>query len=397
MKKKILILSILTLFLTSCKDKYEHTVEPTPGALFLYIFVLCIILPLLGLGISFLIRGIRRLKRNPPIASGKKLTITGGIFAGVAITLVTVFTITYFPNNISIPNASKYNTPEKAMKAATISDKCEFSVAQESHPNYYKDQDFLLRDAIKDIKNFKTTSNFRKVDQNCDSFHYYVSLHLTDNYDVLPFIQVSIFANGNFFIDYVKSQDNGTVSYYYKMDATQAETLVEYAYTVRSKYIKDNNKADDEFKAKIHEEGKIENFFKKAATTDNINYLLAKDKDLDNRSVYFINNFKKELFEIIADFNYTEVNDMPSAGKDSKQLLQYNYSRPSGDYDMPWQFTLILSENNEYSVTLIYYYQKPNSSSYSATSLYYTMNSSQGEGLYDVVKENQTGGTFYSV
>ena len=394
MKKRILIISILTLLLTSCGDKYEHTVEPTGGVILLYIFILCFIIPFFALSISFLIRGIRRLIRKPPIATGKKFTIMGGIFGGVGLTLLIVLNVLYFPNPISVPNANKYNSPEKAMKAATDEDKCEFSVAQEYSPNYYKDQDFLLRDAIKGIKDYKSTSNFRKVKQDCDSFHYYVVLNKTNQYDVFPFVQVSIFANGNFFIDYVRSKNNGTVSYYYKMNQVDAENLVTYAYQVRSKYVKDNHKEEDEYNAKAYEDGKIENFFKKAATMDNITYALAKNKNVIDPICYYGENFKKELFEIIADFNYYSESENLQIGAESnyKELFVYNYHNSNSDYSMPWKFTVYITELNRYYVRLVYRYPSLSGRNSCEIEYCYSMTSSQGDGLYDVLLNNQSGG-----
>ena len=311
MKKRILIISILTLLLTSCGDKYEHTVEPTGGAILLYIFFLCFIIPFFALSISFLIRGIRRLIRKPPIAAGKKFTIMGGIFGGVGLTLLIVLNVLYFPNPISVPNANKYNTPEKAMKAATDEDKCEFSVAQEYSPNYYKDQEFLLRDAIKGIKDYKKTSDFRKVKQDCDSFHYYVVLNKTNQYDVFPFVQVSIFANGNFFIDYVRSKNNGTVSYYYKMNQVDADNLVTYAYQVRSKYVKDNHKEEDEYNAKAYEDGKIENFFKKV-DEENPKAVIVRKK------YYGVVNGKEDWRDYTVDYsNMADIKDLEYTPKEN--------------------------------------------------------------------------------
>lgn len=392
-KKKLLFLSILSLLLTSCKDKYEHTVEPTAGAIILYIFTLCIILPLLGMGISFLIRGIRRLKKNPPIANGKKLTIMGGIFSGVGLTILVIYTISYFPSPLSIPEANKYSNLEKAMKAATVENKCEFSVAQEYHPNYYKDQEFLLRDAIKGIKDYTSVPNFRKSKQDCDSFHYYIVLNKTNEYATFPFVQVSIFANGNFFIDYVKRENNATVSYYYKMKQTDAENVVAYAYQVRTKYREDNytsaNSANS-YIAQMKEEGKIENFFKEAKTMDGIRYSVSEDKDFDNsKRIIYASGFKKEKFEIIADFAYTPLDNLSLADEgQNKELFTYNIGSSSSDQSIPWSLHLFYTEMNNYYVILVYRYVSEDGNSYSSLNLYYSMTPSQGEGFYDVVKSN---------
>ena len=374
--------------LTGCRGKYDHSIEPTNGAILLYIFTLCFFIPFIVLGISFSIRGIRRLKKVPPIASGKKFTIMGGSFLGVGLTLILVFSLFYFPSPLSIPAANKYNTPEKAMKAAVDSARCEFSLAQDYQPHYYSDPEFLLRDAIEDVKNYKTTSNFRKVNQNCDSFHYYVQLNKKTP-SVLPFVQLSFFANGYFFIDYVRNQDNGTASFYYKMDEKEAETLVKYAYEVRNRYVAENSKQYDEFIAQKKEEGKIENFFKKAITLDNVRYTVSSSKDIDDsKTVIYLNPFKKEKFEIIADFVYIPLNENP-LGNEGRyiDLFQYNYPRPSNDYSIPWQFSLIYTERGNYYVFLNYYYETSNGN-YDYVKLYYAMTASQGEGLYDVVNSN---------
>ena len=392
-KKKLLFISILTLLLTSCKDKYEHTVEPTAGAIILYIFTLCIILPLLGMGISFLVRGIRRLKKNPPIANGKKLTIMGGIFSGVGLTILVIYTITYFPSPLSIPAANKYNTLEKAMKAATDENKCEFSVAQEYQPHYYKDQKFLLRDAIKGIKDYTSVPNFRKSKQDCDSFHYYIVLNKTNEYETFPFVQVSIFANGNFFVDYVTRENNGTVSFYYRMKQVDAENIVQYAYQVRAKYREDNytsaNSANS-YIAEKKEEGKIENFFKEAKTMDGIKYSVSEDKDFDNnKRIIYASGFKKEKFEIIADFAYTPLDNLSLADEGhTKELFTYNIGSSSSDQSIPWSLHLFYTEMNNYYVILVYRYVSEDGNSYPSLNLYYSMTPSQGEGFYDVVKSN---------
>lgn len=394
-KKKLLFLSILSLLLTSCKDKYEHTVEPTAGAIILYIFTLCIILPLLGMGISFLIRGIRRLKKNPPIANGKKLTITGGILSGIGLTILVIYTISYFPSPLSIPEANKYNNLEKVMKAATDESKCEFSVAQDYYPRYYKDQQLLLRDAIKGIKDYTSVPNFRKSNQDCDSFNYYIVLNNKNDYSVLPFIQVTIFENGNFFIDYVKRENNGSVSYYYKMKQTDAENVVAYAYQVRAKYKEDNyNSANsaNSYIAQMKEEGKIENFFKEAKTIDGIKYSVSEDKDFDNnKRIIYASGFKKEKFEIIADFAYTPIDnlslDEEKEGR-SKELFTYNIGSSNSDVSIPWTLHLFYTEMNNYYVILVYRYVSQDGNSYSSLNLHYSMTPSQGEGFYDVVKSN---------
>lgn len=392
-KKKLLFISILSLLLTSCKDKYEHTVEPTAGAIILYIFTLCIILPLLGLGISFLIRGIRRLKKNPPIANGKKLTIMGGIFSGVGLTILVIYTISYFPSPLSIPEANKYNNLEKAMKAATDENKCEFSVAQEYYPYYYKDQEFLLRDAIKGIKDYTSVPNFRKSKQDCDSFNYYIMLNNKNEYSVLPFIQVTIFENGNFFIDYVKRENNGSVSYYYKMKQTDAENVVAYAYQVRAKYREDNyNSANsaNSYVIQMKEEGKIENFFKEAKTMDGIRYSVSEDKDFDNnKRIIYTSGFKKEKFEIIADFAYTPLDSLSLDDEGlNKELFTYNIGSSSSNQSIPWSLHLLYTEMNNYYVVLVYRYVSQDGNSYPSLNLYYSMTPSQGEGFYDVVKSN---------
>ena len=374
MKKKILTISILTLLLTSCGDKYEHNVEPTGGAILLYVFLLCFIIPFFALSISFLIRGIRRLRKKPPIASGKKFTITGGIFGGVGLTLLIVLNILYFPNPISVPDANKYNNPAKAMEAAVDEDKCEFSVAQEYSPYYYKDKDFLLRDAIKGIKDYKGTSNFRKVKQDCDSFHYYVSLNKTNQYDVFPFVQISIFANGNFFVDYVRSKNNGTVSYYYKMNQVDAENLVAYAYQVRSKYRKDNSREEDEYNAEVYEEGRIEKFFNAVSERQEAKAAIPTDTGVLKQF-----SFTKEGFDVIGDFRYVET-DRPSYN--SSKTLLYIYANQ-------WTFALCKTNDSNYFVKLNYKHRsQDNPNNVETLSYYYSVRESDGETIVDIaIKE----------
>ena len=386
-KKHILPLTLILFALVGCHDKYYHTTEPTGGAIFLYVLILCFFIPLVALGIAFLINGLIRLNKKPPRRNGAKFTTMGGFFLGGGLTLIALVSLLYFPNPVSIPNASKYDTPAKAMKAAVDYERCEFAVARDSVRYFYQDSDFVLRDAIMGVKDFKKTSDFRKVNQNCDSVHYYVQLNKNNVRDEFPFVQVSIFTNGNFFIDYVKTEDNGTVSYYYKMDETEATSIVECAYKIRSKYIDDRRQAEEAYNAQKREEGKIENFFKAAKQQDEISYSIIEKTStsfFDGYTVVKTDFFKKDTFEILADFTYTQMSDSP-LGQENRylEIVKYNYP-----YDMlvPWQFSLYYTENGNYYFFLKYFYINVYGND-AFTTTFFSMTKSQGEGFYQVVKD----------
>lgn len=365
-KRNLPILISLLVLLTGCNG-YYHTGD---NGVFLFIFLLIFILPLIGPGVPLLIRSIIGVKRknNPKHAKAVKGLTISSILLGLAVTGIVLDAFYSFDMSFRILESRQYCTLQKAMKAATDEGESHFVVGTSKSASMYDDQDFVIRDVLMEIKDYERIGNRDITEYETGDLNYYIDLNKGQRF---PFVQISFYEDGRFFIDYVKSESYGTASFQYKAKASEVNNAIEIA-KERAKEIRRQREIE-----RFYNEANINDFIYNFPTRDYFIGRIAANLDSGDDST-LISNPPYNAIEILKEMYYSQTS-IPDAAVDK---MIFSYAPVTENRT----FIIKRTVNDQYFVELTYYFDRYKNDEIVETK-YYSVNKNDVLRFYNLAIE----------